>query len=174
MVAIISSKSSYLSVPALASIWEKERRGKGGGQERRGDTVGEVEALMGAGHGFHHIWEGEKRSGGQEAEREWRENSAETEGGKKWKRNRLNEAFCFTSPARSLSAHLPSPLHPTSPSLAGWICNECFPCAEWQGVATADITCNWLQFHPLQFKPGRTGTISAIPRSNNNRLNLSM
>lgn len=31
--------------------------------------MGEVEARMGAGHGFHHIWEGEKRSGGQEAER---------------------------------------------------------------------------------------------------------
>lgn len=59
-MAIISSKSRYLSVPAPNVL--EERRGGVEGEVKEGRHSGEVKGgWMGAGHGFHHIWAGGKK-----------------------------------------------------------------------------------------------------------------
>lgn len=60
VVALISSKSSYLSVPELNVLKRGEEKTTGG-REKKGRCSRVVEGgWMGAGHGFHHIWEEEE------------------------------------------------------------------------------------------------------------------
>lgn len=91
----------------MRGLGEEEEEG---GQEKEERRSGKVEGgWMGAGHGFHHIWEEKKKGGGG---RERKEAAAakelrESEQRFSWRTKKLG----FTSPARSLGSVV-RPLHP--------------------------------------------------------------
>lgn len=117
---------------------------------------------MGAGHGFHHIWEREreKKNPAAKKPRESEQRFSESQKSDREKRRKEKTEWAILFYISRQISHIslglsffPFFLPPSnSPSLAGWIYNECFYCAAWQGVATTDISYNGIQLHPIQFK----------------------
>lgn len=110
LVAIISSKSSYSYVPALNVL-----------EERREEAVGKWrEVGWGQGMAFI-IYEREREKKPQQPRNQERASkdflNHKRATGRRGGRRRLNEPFCFTSPARSLSSLLVCLSFPFSPSI---------------------------------------------------------